>query len=101
MLPVPASHSTGGSPSNTTTESSPPDERETTESTFSEIHVLFSPTGDIELKAAKFLMQGASDNSPLPNGTGDRGSDNERPSPTPIRTRPEPYYSNDGEIACL
>ncbi|KAK7746780.1 hypothetical protein SLS53_001968 [Cytospora paraplurivora] len=86
---------TGGSPSNTTTVSSPPDERETTESTFSEIHVLFSPTGDIELKAAKFPMQGASDNSPLPNGTGDGGSDNERPSPTPIRTRPEPYYSND------
>ncbi|KUI53400.1 hypothetical protein VP1G_00566 [Cytospora mali] len=77
------------------TQSSPPDERETTESTFSEIQVLFSPTGDIELKAAAFPMHHASDNTPLPNGNGDGESDNNRPSPTPIRTRPEPYYSND------
>lgn len=94
MLPVPASHNRGGSPS-TTTESSPPDDRETTESTFSEIQVLFSPTGDIELKAAAFPMHRESDTTPLPNGTGDAGGDNGRPSPTPIRSRPEPYYSND------
>ncbi|ROV89083.1 hypothetical protein VMCG_09853 [Cytospora schulzeri] len=80
------------------TQSSPPDERETTESTFSEIQVLFSPTGDIELKKAAFPMHREGDDTPVPNGNGDGGSDNGRPSPTPIRSRPEPYYSNDERV---
>ncbi|KAI3401163.1 hypothetical protein diail_309 [Diaporthe ilicicola] len=99
MLPVPsASPSRGGSPS-TTQSTSPSDERETTDSTFSEIQVevKVGDNGDIEVKSPVLdSMQRAAHNTPLPNGNGgDGGSGSDRPSPTPIRTRPEPYYSNE------
>lgn len=102
MLPVPpASLSRGGSPS-TIQSTSPSDDRETTESTFSEIQVevKVGDNGDIEVKSPVLdSMQRAAHNTPLPNGNGgDGGSGSDRPSPTPIRTRPEPYYSNEGRV---
>lgn len=104
MLPVPpATLSRGGSPSPSTIQStSPSDERETTDSTFSEIQVevKVGDNGDIEVKSPVLdSMQRAAHNTPLPNGNGgDGGSGSDRPSPTPIRTRPEPYYSNEGRV---
>ena len=100
MLPIPpATLSRGGSPS-TIQSTSPSDERETTDSTFSEIQVevKVGDNGDIEVKSPVLdSMQRAAHNTPLPNGNGgDGGSGSDRPSPTPIRTRPEPYYSNEG-----
>lgn len=100
MLPAPpATLSRGGSPS-TIQSTSPSDERETTDSTFSEIQVevKVGDNGDIEVKSPVLdSMQRAAHNTPLPNGNGgDGGSGSDRPSPTPVRTRPEPYYSNEG-----
>lgn len=101
MLPVPpATLSRGGSPS-TIQSTSPSEERETTDSTFSEIQVevKVGDNGDIEVKSPVLdSMQRAAHSTPLPNGNGgDGGSGSDRPSPTPIRTRPEPYYSNEGK----
>lgn len=100
MLPVPpATLSRGGSPS-TIQSTSPSEERDTTDSTFSEIQVevKVGDNGDIEVKSPVLdSMQRAAHNTPLPNGNGGDGvgGGSDRPSPTPIRTRPEPYYSNE------
>lgn len=47
-------------------------------------------------------MPNPDESTPLPNGDGDRGSDfGASRSPTPVRKRQEPYYSNEGEsTAC-